>query len=69
MVADHPSDPARTGSLFADEASAHAGVGAAVPDEALKRLAVQLPDRVLVYEAGQDPADMHYKNIEKIKQK
>ncbi|MES1945704.1 hypothetical protein C84B14_00105 [Salinisphaera sp. C84B14] len=43
MVADHPSDPARTGSLFADEASAHAGVGAAVPDEALKRLAVQLP--------------------------
>ncbi|CAD7973371.1 unnamed protein product [Amoebophrya sp. A25] len=35
------------------------------------RLAVQLPDRVLIYEAGtnQDPADMHYKNIEKIKQR
>ncbi|CAD7929537.1 unnamed protein product [Amoebophrya sp. A120] len=31
------------------------------------RLAVQLPDRVLIYEAG--VSDMHYKNIEKIKQK
>jgi len=34
------------------------------------RLAVQLPDKVLIYEVSHDdPLDMHYKNIEKIKQK
>lgn len=34
------------------------------------RLAVQLPDKVLIYEVShEDPLDMHYKNIEKIKQK
>jgi len=34
------------------------------------RLAVQLPDKVLIYEVSHDdPVDMHYKNIEKIKQK
>lgn len=34
------------------------------------RLAVQLPDRVLIYEVSHDdPLDMHYKNIEKIKHK
>jgi len=34
------------------------------------RLAVQLPDKVLIYEVSPgDPLDMHYKNIEKIKQK
>eukprot|EP00439_Symbiodinium_sp_Y106_P036579 s2751_g4.t1 len=32
------------------------------------RLAVQLPDKVLIYEVShEDPLDMHYKNIEKIK--
>lgn len=34
------------------------------------RLAVQLPDKVIIYEVSHDdPLDMHYKNIEKIKQK
>mmetsp|Transcript_40077 Transcript_40077/g.89958 ORF Transcript_40077/g.89958 Transcript_40077/m.89958 type:complete len:1284 (-) Transcript_40077:23-3874(-) len=34
------------------------------------RLAVQLPDKVIIYEVShEDPLDMHYKNIEKIKQK
>lgn len=34
------------------------------------RLAVQLPDKVSIYEVSHDdPLDMHYKNIEKIKQK
>jgi len=34
------------------------------------RLAVQLPDKVLIYEVSHDdPLDMHYKNIEKIKQR
>jgi intraflagellar transport protein 122 len=34
------------------------------------RLAVQLPDKVLIYEVSHDdPLDMHYKNIERIKQK
>jgi intraflagellar transport protein 122 len=34
------------------------------------RLAVQLPDKVLIYEvAHNDPTDMHYKHIEKIKQR
>lgn len=34
------------------------------------RLAVQLPDKVLIYEVSHDdPLDMHYKNIEKIKHK
>mmetsp|Transcript_56941 Transcript_56941/g.123236 ORF Transcript_56941/g.123236 Transcript_56941/m.123236 type:complete len:1277 (+) Transcript_56941:78-3908(+) len=34
------------------------------------RLAVQLPDKVVIYEVSHDdPLDMHYKNIEKIKQK
>lgn len=34
------------------------------------RLAVQLSDKVLIYEVSHDdPLDMHYKNIEKIKQK
>jgi intraflagellar transport protein 122 len=34
------------------------------------RLAVQLPDRVLIHEVSHDdPLDMHYKNIEKIKHK
>jgi intraflagellar transport protein 122 len=34
------------------------------------RLAVQLPDKVLIYEVSNtDPTDMHYKHIEKIKQR
>jgi len=34
------------------------------------RLAVQIPERVLIYEVShEDPLDMHYKNIEKIKRR
>jgi len=34
------------------------------------RLAVQIPERVLIYEVSHDdPLDMHYKNIEKIKRR
>ncbi|MBS63707.1 DUF72 domain-containing protein [Salinisphaera sp.] len=43
MNADEPFDSAGTGSLFGDQAPAQAGVGAAVPDESLERLAAELP--------------------------
>ena len=46
MNADEPFDEARTGSLFADQLPATAGVGAAAPDESLKQLAGALPEQL-----------------------